>query len=191
MWAKVLLQTPPLPLSCSCHQLSRPDLGGETLTYPQTWEWGEKGVGSALRLSETPKTARLLMAASHPSQHVISFIPWSAVSSHHLCNYAKCLPFVGHTSHLQHPCANTFKTKHSDIEITATKCLHKSRSWGKPSRDCFSTSVKQIPKRDLGLANCTCGSYICIVLVSVCYQLCCRRAVNRGIYLSTHIGQDH
>lgn len=104
-------RTPPPPFPpCSCHQLPRPDLGGETLTYPQTWEWGEKGVGSALRWSETRKTARLLMTASHPSQHVISFIPWSALSSHHLYNYAKCLPFVGHTSHLQHPWAKTFKT---------------------------------------------------------------------------------
>lgn len=105
--------SPPTP-PCSRHQLPRPDLGGETLTYPQIWEWREKGVGSDLRLSETTKTARLLITASHPLEHVISFIPWSAVSSHHLYNYTERLPSVGRTAHLQQPCANTIQTKQFD-----------------------------------------------------------------------------
>lgn len=147
---------------------------------------GVRGKGCRVS-SETTKRARLLMTALHPSEHVISFIPWSAVSSHHLYNYTKCLPSVGY------PCANTFKTKHNFTEITATKCLHKSGTRGKPSRGRFSTSVKQNPKGDLGLPNCMCESYTVYAqcLVSVCCQLCCWRVVNTGTPLYTHIGHEH
>lgn len=73
--------------SCSsCQQLSTPDLGGKTLTYTHR-EWREKGIVSALRISEN-KNIRVVNYAFtpfrtlhylHPLEHHMFTSPFRAV----------------------------------------------------------------------------------------------------------------
>lgn len=177
---------PPSGAHCSCHQLPRPDLGGETLTYPQIWEWGEKGVGSALRLSETTQRARLLMIASHPSEHVISFIPWSAVSSHHHTNTPNVSPLWTIPLIYSIPVQIHLKPNIISLRSLPLNACTWAEPEGNQAEATFPHQWSRTQNVTLDFPTVRVGHIYAPCLVSVCYQLRCRRAVNTGTPLYTH-----